>query len=91
MHQRPLISLQFPILTRKTYRLFCLAVLLTKDNIFLSQFSGFSSEKDSELQDECNVNVKDIIDLFMETIIKKMGRIQDKDLWILSKKSGKVT
>lgn len=35
--------------------------------------------------------MKEIIDLFTETIIKKMGRIQDKGLWILSKKSGKVT
>lgn len=40
---------------------------------------------------ECNVNVKEIIDLFTETMIKKMGRIQNKDLWILSKKSGNVT
>lgn len=37
------------------------------------------------------MNAKEIIDLFTETIIKNMGRIQDKDLRILSKESGKVT
>lgn len=37
------------------------------------------------------MSVKGRIDFFTETIFKKVGRIQNKDLWILSNKSGKVT